>query len=144
MPTYDYICDECGHEFEAYESITAEPRKDCPECSRATLRRKIGPGAAILFKGSGSIRPIIAANRTRRPPRRTSRPTRPPKPRAIRPRLRPRPSGGESVRPVQAHVEPLELAGHDPGTLPDLLQDVSDRRARRTAVVPVLLASAAG
>jgi putative FmdB family regulatory protein len=53
MPTYDYICDECGHEFEVYESITAEPRKDCPECSRDALRRKIGPGAAILFKGSG-------------------------------------------------------------------------------------------
>ena len=53
MPTYDYICDECGHEYEIYESITAEPRKDCPKCSRDTLRRKIGPGAAILFKGSG-------------------------------------------------------------------------------------------
>jgi putative FmdB family regulatory protein len=53
MPTYDYICDDCGHEFEAYEPITAEPRKDCPECSLPGLRRKIGPGAAILFKGSG-------------------------------------------------------------------------------------------
>jgi putative FmdB family regulatory protein len=53
MPTYDYICDECGHEFEAYEPITSEPRKDCPECTRPGLRRKIGPGAAILFKGSG-------------------------------------------------------------------------------------------
>ncbi len=53
MPTYDYICDDCGHEFEAYEPITADPRKDCPACSRPGLRRKIGPGAAILFKGSG-------------------------------------------------------------------------------------------
>jgi putative FmdB family regulatory protein len=53
MPTYDYICDECGHEFEAFESITAEPRQECPECTRPRLRRKIGPGAAILFKGSG-------------------------------------------------------------------------------------------
>ena len=53
MPTYDYICDECGHEFEAYESIKAEPRTDCPKCQRPKLRRKIGPGAAILFKGSG-------------------------------------------------------------------------------------------
>ncbi len=53
MPTYDYICDDCKHEFEAYESITADPRKDCPECGHLTLRRKIGPGAAILFKGSG-------------------------------------------------------------------------------------------
>jgi putative FmdB family regulatory protein len=53
MPTYDYICDECGHEFEAYESIMAQPRTDCPECKQLKLRRKIGPGAAILFKGSG-------------------------------------------------------------------------------------------
>jgi putative FmdB family regulatory protein len=53
MPTYDYICDNCGHEFEAFESIKADPQKDCPECQTPKLRRKIGAGAAILFKGSG-------------------------------------------------------------------------------------------
>jgi putative FmdB family regulatory protein len=53
MPTYDYICDSCGHEFETYESIMRTPRTDCPECKELKLRRKIGPGAAILFKGSG-------------------------------------------------------------------------------------------
>jgi putative FmdB family regulatory protein len=53
MPTYDYICDSCGHEFEVFESIMAKPRTDCPECKELNLRRKIGPGAAILFKGSG-------------------------------------------------------------------------------------------
>ena len=53
MPTYDYICDGCGHEFEAFESIKADPQTECPECRRGKLRRKIGPGAAILFKGSG-------------------------------------------------------------------------------------------
>jgi putative FmdB family regulatory protein len=53
MPTYDYICDSCGHEFEAYERITADPQTECPECKLSKLRRKIGPGAAILFKGSG-------------------------------------------------------------------------------------------
>lgn len=53
MPTYDYICDKCGHEFEAFESITADPQKHCPKCDTDNLRRKIGPGAAILFKGSG-------------------------------------------------------------------------------------------
>jgi putative FmdB family regulatory protein len=53
MPTYDYICDSCGHEFEAYERITSEPQTGCPECKLPRLRRKIGPGAAILFKGSG-------------------------------------------------------------------------------------------
>ena len=53
MPTYDYICDACGHEFEAFESIKADPQTECPVCKAPKLRRKIGPGAAILFKGSG-------------------------------------------------------------------------------------------
>lgn len=53
MPTYDYVCDACGHEFEAFESIKADPQKDCPGCAKPSLRRRIGPGAAILFKGSG-------------------------------------------------------------------------------------------
>ena len=53
MPTYDYICDGCQHEFEAFESIKADPQTICPECTEPKLRRKIGAGAAILFKGSG-------------------------------------------------------------------------------------------
>ncbi|QEH36655.1 Zinc ribbon domain protein [Aquisphaera giovannonii] len=53
MPTYDYVCDACNHEFEAFESIKADPQTVCPTCHEPKLRRKIGPGAAILFKGSG-------------------------------------------------------------------------------------------
>lgn len=53
MPTYDYRCDACGHEFELFQSITAEPEKKCPECKKRKLRRLIGPGAAVIFKGSG-------------------------------------------------------------------------------------------
>ena len=53
MPTYDYICDDCAHEFEAFESIKADPQTVCPSCGQPKLRRKIGPGAAVLFKGSG-------------------------------------------------------------------------------------------
>src|SRR5439155_15126500 len=53
MPTYDYICDSCSHEFEAFESIKADSQTVCPACEKTTLRRKIGAGAAILFKGSG-------------------------------------------------------------------------------------------
>lgn len=53
MPTYDYVCDACRHEFEAFESIKADPQTVCPRCSERKLRRKIGPGAAVLFKGSG-------------------------------------------------------------------------------------------
>lgn len=53
MPTYDYVCDACGHQFEAFESIRTDPQTVCPSCQEAKLRRKIGPGAAILFKGTG-------------------------------------------------------------------------------------------
>jgi putative FmdB family regulatory protein len=53
MPTYDYHCDACEHEFELFQSIKAEPEKKCPACGKKKLRRLIGPGAAIVFKGSG-------------------------------------------------------------------------------------------
>ena len=53
MPTYDYQCDSCDHAFELFQSITAATKRKCPECGRLKLRRLIGPGAAIVFKGSG-------------------------------------------------------------------------------------------
>ncbi|MFN9267566.1 MAG: FmdB family zinc ribbon protein [Planctomycetaceae bacterium] len=53
MPTYDYICDACGHVWEEFQSITAEPTKKCPECKKKKARRRIGSGAGIIFKGSG-------------------------------------------------------------------------------------------
>jgi putative FmdB family regulatory protein len=53
MPTYDYLCEACNHEFELFQSIKAEPEKKCPECGKKKLRRLIGPGAALVFKGSG-------------------------------------------------------------------------------------------
>lgn len=53
MPTYDYVCDGCEHRFEQFQSITADPMKDCPECKEPRLRRLIGAGGALIFKGSG-------------------------------------------------------------------------------------------
>ena len=53
MPTYDYVCDACGDEFELFQSITAATKRKCSKCGRMKLRRLIGPGAAIVFKGSG-------------------------------------------------------------------------------------------
>ena len=53
MPTYDYVCDACEHAFELFQSITADPEKKCPKCGKMKLRRLIGPGAAVVFKGSG-------------------------------------------------------------------------------------------
>jgi putative FmdB family regulatory protein len=53
MPTYDYVCDSCHHRFEEFQSIKAEALKQCPECHRKKLRRLIGPGGGLIFKGSG-------------------------------------------------------------------------------------------
>ncbi len=53
MPTYEYRCEACGHEFEKFQSITAEPVRECPRCGKRRVRRLIGAGAGILFKGSG-------------------------------------------------------------------------------------------
>jgi putative FmdB family regulatory protein len=53
MPTYDYRCSKCDHEWELFQSIKAEPVKKCPKCGKQGAKRVIGPGAAIVFKGSG-------------------------------------------------------------------------------------------
>lgn len=53
MPTYDYACSACGHRFEEFQSISAEPLKKCPACKKSKLERLIGPGAGVIFKGSG-------------------------------------------------------------------------------------------
>ena len=53
MPTYEYLCDACGHEFEEFQSITAKALRKCPKCSKLKLKRLIGTGAGIIFKGNG-------------------------------------------------------------------------------------------
>jgi len=53
MPTYEYECDACGHKFEKFQGITASAIRKCPECGRLKVRRLIGIGAGIIFKGSG-------------------------------------------------------------------------------------------
>lgn len=54
MPTYEYECTSCGHAFEAFQSMKDPHLTDCPQagCS-GPVRRKIGRGAGIIFKGSG-------------------------------------------------------------------------------------------
>ena len=53
MPTYEYICDSCKHQFEQFQSIKARPIRKCPECGKLSAQRLIGAGAGIIFKGSG-------------------------------------------------------------------------------------------
>lgn len=53
MPNYDYMCTACGGGFEFYQSMNDDPLTQCPTCEEPALKRKIGRGAGIIFKGSG-------------------------------------------------------------------------------------------
>jgi putative FmdB family regulatory protein len=53
MPTYEYKCTACGHAFERFQPMSAEPIKRCPQCGKAKVKRLIGTGAGLIFKGSG-------------------------------------------------------------------------------------------
>ncbi len=54
MPTYEYKCEKCGHQFDEFQSMTDEPLSDCPkeECG-GSVHRLISSGAGFLLKGSG-------------------------------------------------------------------------------------------
>ena len=53
MPTYEYACPKCGHQFEQFQSMRDEPLKKCPKCGKTGLKRLVGGGAGLIFKGSG-------------------------------------------------------------------------------------------
>ena len=53
MPTYEYACQNCDHEFEQFQPMKDDPLKECPECGKKRLKRKVGGGAGLIFKGTG-------------------------------------------------------------------------------------------
>ncbi len=53
MPTYEYVCEACGHEFERFQKMNDSPVRKCPECGRQKARRRISAGGGIVFKGPG-------------------------------------------------------------------------------------------
>ena len=53
MPTYEYACSKCGHRFEKFQSMRDGPLRKCPKCSKAGLKRLVGGGGGLIFKGSG-------------------------------------------------------------------------------------------
>jgi putative FmdB family regulatory protein len=53
MPTYEYACRNCEDVFEVVQSMRDAPLTTCPKCGQATVKRLIGRGAGIIFKGSG-------------------------------------------------------------------------------------------
>jgi len=52
VPTYQYRCSECHHEFEEFQSMNDKPLKTCPVCG-GKVERIISGGAGVIFKGSG-------------------------------------------------------------------------------------------
>jgi len=53
VPTYEYLCQACGHEFELFQSMSASVKRKCPDCGKLKLKRLIGIGSGVIFKGSG-------------------------------------------------------------------------------------------
>lgn len=53
MPTYEYVCESCGHDLEVFQRMSEDPLQQCPSCETPALKRKIGLGAGIIFKGGG-------------------------------------------------------------------------------------------
>ena len=53
MPTYEYNCEACGHKFDEMQSFSAGKLRKCPKCGKLKLKRLIGTGGAVIFKGSG-------------------------------------------------------------------------------------------
>ncbi len=53
MPTYEYACPKCGHEFEQFQSMRDEPLTKCPKCKKSGVKRLVGGGAGLIFKGTG-------------------------------------------------------------------------------------------
>lgn len=53
MPTYEYRCKTCQHQWEVMHSIKAEPLKECPSCKSETAEKLITGGGGVIFKGHG-------------------------------------------------------------------------------------------
>jgi putative FmdB family regulatory protein len=85
MPTYKYVCGKCGHGFEAVQSISAGPFRICPEelCTRkkwgrGPVKRQIGGGAGLLFKGDGFYITDYRSNNYKEAAKKDSAPAKPP------------------------------------------------------------------
>jgi len=62
MPTYEHICEECGHEWEEFYSINADPPEKCPKCDKEAVKRLIsgGAGRGIVELVGGELKEKVA------------------------------------------------------------------------------------
>ena len=71
MPTYEYECKSCGHNFEAFQSMSDAPLSDCPQCGKE-IRRLINGGSGVIFKGSGFYVNDKKADNSKKPSSKTT------------------------------------------------------------------------
>jgi putative FmdB family regulatory protein len=88
MPTYEYVCPKCHHAFEEFHSMHAAPLTQCPQCKKRGLKRLIGGGAGLIFKGTGFY---ITDYKNNKAPQ--------------------TPGGGEKAAPAKADSKPAAAAG---------------------------------
>jgi len=99
MPTYEYVCESCGHEFERFQKMSDDAVRECPECGRLEVRRRISTGGGVLFKGPGFYatdyrKPSPGDEKKRKTERKAERKTEPKAERKTEPK--PKPDPGES------------------------------------------------
>lgn len=73
MPTYDYKCTVCEYEFEYFQAMSDEPLSTCPKCDQE-VRRLVGGGTGLIFKGSGFYVTDYARKNTSSPPKKETAP----------------------------------------------------------------------
>jgi putative FmdB family regulatory protein len=74
MPTYSYVCQACGHEFEKMQPISEAPVKTCPSCGKNEVVRKISGGTGVIFKGSGFYKTDYASKNKSEKPKADTKP----------------------------------------------------------------------
>lgn len=62
MPTYEYVCEACGHQWEAFQSIKDDPLTACPTCEEPKAKRQISAGSGFILKGGGWYSDLYASS----------------------------------------------------------------------------------
>ena len=78
MPTYEYACTECSHQFEAFQSFSEDALTECPECKGAV--QKVYSNVGVVFKGSGFYKTDSRTSKSPTTPAPTAAPTPTPPP----------------------------------------------------------------
>ena len=62
MPTYEYVCEACGHQWEAFQSIKDSPHTDCVSCRAKKAKRQVSAGLGFILKGGGWYADLYASS----------------------------------------------------------------------------------